>query len=184
MQKINEQVDNKQMDINQVISICNLSGFDLPDYADEGSVGVDLKAAIHRLDPTSKFLFDSIVEDGKLTIYPGGRALVPTGLFFAIPNGLELQIRPRSGKALKQGLTVLNTPGTIDPSYRGEVGIIAFNASNKPIVIEDGDAIAQGVFAPYAKVFGAYIVDDPIQLGETERGAGGFGHTDEQSKAE
>lgn len=109
-----------------------------------------------------------------IEIKPGGRCLIPTGLFVALPAGYEAQIRPRSGLALKQGITVLNSPGTIDADYRGEIGIILINTSNSPVRISDGERIAQMVIAKHEVVSSWLVVDE---LPETDRGEGGFGHT-------
>ena len=111
--------------------------------------------------------------DAPLTLQPLERALIHTGLYMALPEGFECQVRPRSGLALKRGLTILNTPGTIDADYRGEVGIIVANLSNEPQTIDDGERIAQLVVARHETVTWQ-AVDD---LDETQRGAGGFGHT-------
>lgn len=108
-----------------------------------------------------------------LSIAPGGRALVPTGLCVALPRGYELQIRPRSGLALKHGVTLPNAPGTIDEDYRGEIGIIVMNAGDAPFVVERGMRIAQGVLAPVVR--GEWV--EYAELDETTRGAGGFGST-------
>lgn len=108
-----------------------------------------------------------------ITLQPGERRLIPTGLFIALPEGYEAQIRPRSGLAIKHGITVLNSPGTIDADYRGEVGIILINHSDKAFVIEDGERVGQMVVAQYSRV----EWNETETLDETERGAGGFGHT-------
>ena len=129
--------------------------FPLPAYATAGAAGVDLRAS------------ESCV------IPPGGRALVPTGLRLSIPQGYEAQIRPRSGLALKHGITLPNSPGTIDADYRGEVGVILMNLGDEPFAVEPGDRIAQMVFAPVTQV----AWEEAEALDETERGAGGFGST-------
>jgi dUTP pyrophosphatase len=108
-----------------------------------------------------------------ITLQPMQRCLVPTGLFMALPAGYEAQVRPRSGLAIKKGITVLNAPGTIDADYRGEVCVILINLSNEPFVINDGERIAQMVIAKYEQVNWSEV----DVLDETERGAGGFGHT-------
>lgn len=108
-----------------------------------------------------------------IEIKPGGRCLIPTGLFIALPKGYEAQIRPRSGLALKQGLTVLNSPGTIDADYRGEIGIVLVNTSNQPVRIKDGERIAQMVIAKHEVAEWKEVE----VLSETDRGEGGFGHT-------
>ncbi|APH53379.1 Deoxyuridine 5'-triphosphate nucleotidohydrolase [Granulibacter bethesdensis] len=132
-------------------------GLPLPAYATPGAAGMDLLAAI--TEP--------------VTIPPGGRTLIPTGLRMALPPGHELQIRPRSGLALKYGITLPNTPGTIDEDYRGEVGIIVLNTGAEPFIVARGMRIAQGVLAPVIRAT-FQTVDS---LDDTERGAGGFGST-------
>lgn len=139
------------------VKIINRSKHALPEYATEQSAGVDLRANI----------------DNPVVIGPLGRALIPTGLYMALPEGWEAQVRPRSGLAIKKGVTVLNTPGTIDADYRGEVGVILVNLSGEDFVVQDGDRIAQMIFNQYGK---ADFVEVET-LDETERGAGGFGHT-------
>lgn len=134
----------------------------LPEYASAGAAGADLRA---NLPPARRL-------EG-LVLAPGDRALVPTGLRMAIPPGHELQIRPRSGLALKHGLTIPNAPGTVDADYRGEVGVILHNSGDAPVRIGHGDRIAQAVLAPVLRAaFG--VVD---ALGDTARDAGGFGST-------
>ena len=139
------------------IKIRNRSRHEMPAYATPLSAGLDLRANI----------------DEPLTLQPLQRALVPTGLSMALPAGYEAQVRPRSGLALKHGITVLNTPGTIDADYRGEMGIILINLSAEPFTIHDGDRIAQMVVArcEQAECVGVESLDD------TERGSGGFGHS-------
>ena len=139
------------------VQIVNNSHHPLPVYATSGSSGMDLRA----------FLIAPI------TLAPMERCLVPTGLFLAIPENWEAQIRPRSGIAIKQGITCLNTPGTIDADYRGEIKVILINLSKEPQIINDGDRIAQMVFQSVEKVDWELVV----ALDETRRGAGGFGHT-------
>ncbi len=139
------------------IQIINKSRHQLPEYATPLSAGVDLRANI----------------DAPIVMPPLGRALVPTGLFMALPKGYEAQVRPRSGMALKQGVTVLNSPGTIDADYRGEIGVILINLSDAEVKINDGDRIAQMVIGKYEQV----VFDEVEKLDETERGSGGFGHT-------
>lgn len=139
------------------VQIINRSKHALPAYATPLSAGVDLRANI----------------DEPVVLPPLGRALIPTGLYMALPEGWEAQVRPRSGLALKQGITVLNTPGTIDADYRGEVGVILVNLSGLEFVVNDGERIAQMVFNQYGK---ADFIEVET-LDETERGAGGFGHT-------
>lgn len=139
------------------IKIINKSKNELPSYSTEGSAGLDLRADI----------------EDTITIEPFQRVLIPTGLYMQLPEGHEAQIRPRSGLALKHGITVLNTPGTIDEDYNGEIKVMLINLSNEPFKVRDGDRICQMVVAKYEKV-GFVEVE---QLDETERGDGGFGHT-------
>lgn len=142
------------------IPIINQSSYELPSYATVGSAGVDLRAHIA----------------SEITLVPMERRLVPTGISLAIPVGYEGQVRPRSGLAIRQGLTCLNTPGTIDSDYRGEIQVILINLSPDAQTIHPGDRIAQLVFCPVVQA-----VWKPVdQLSETARGAGGFGHTGKQ----
>lgn len=134
-------------------------GLALPAYETTGSAGMDLRAAVP--------------EDAPLTLEPGARALVPTGLKIALEPGYEAQVRPRSGLALKHGLTCLNSPGTIDSDYRGEVGVILINHGQEPFVIRRGERIAQMVVARQEQA----EVAEVETLDETTRGAGGFGST-------
>ena len=131
----------------------------LPAYETAGSAGMDLRAAVP--------------DDRPLIIMPGKRALVPTGLVMEIPEGFEGQVRPRSGLAFKHGITCLNTPGTIDSDYRGEVKVLLINLGDEPFVIERGMRIAQMVIAPVTQV----TVRETTEASETARGAGGFGST-------
>lgn len=129
----------------------------LPRYSTPDSAGMDVRA----------FLSEPV------TLAPGARALIPTGLRVQLPRGFEMQMRPRSGLALRHGITLLNTPGTIDADYRGEIGVILINLSQEPFTVNDGDRIAQMVVARYAAV-----VWQPVEsLDGSERGEGGFGHT-------
>ncbi len=139
------------------VKITNSSRWDVPSYATEGSAGVDLRADI----------------DEPVTIAPLQRVIVPTGLRIALPKGTEAQVRPRSGLAAKHGITVLNTPGTIDADYRGEVGVILVNLSDREFVINPGERIAQMVLARYER-FDWEVVGE---LDYTVRGAGGLGST-------
>lgn len=134
-------------------------GLALPAYETTGSAGMDLRAAV--------------AEDAPVTLAPGARALVPTGLKIALEPGWEAQVRPRSGLALKHGITCLNSPGTIDSDYRGEVGVILANLGQEPFVIRRGERIAQMVIAAHAQA----VVTEVETLDETARGAGGFGST-------
>lgn len=139
------------------IQLINRSKHPLPAYATSLSAGMDLRANL----------------DQPVVLKPLGRALVPTGLYMALPAGYEAQVRPRSGLALKKGITVLNAPGTIDADYRGEVGVVLVNLSDEAFVIEDGERIAQLVVARHEQAEWVEVE----QLDETERGEGGFGHT-------
>ena len=139
------------------VKIVNRGPHEVPQYGTVLSAGMDLRAWV----------------DEPLTLQPLQRALVHTGIYIALPEGYECQIRPRSGLALKRGLTVLNTPGTIDADYRGEIGVILVNLSNEPQTIENGERICQMVVARHSTVSWT-VVDN---LDETERGSGGFGHT-------
>ena len=139
------------------VKIVNKSSYPTPAYATEKSAGVDLKANI----------------DEPVTLGPLERAMIPTGLYIALPDGIEAQIRPRSGLAAKHGISILNAPGTVDADYRGEVKVILVNLSNEPFVINPGERIAQMVVAKYERV-DWNVVDS---LDDTERGSGGFGST-------
>ena len=139
------------------VKVINNSKHPLPEYATALSAGLDLRANL----------------DEPIQLAPLQRALVPTGIFIALPQGYEAQIRPRSGLAFKQGLTVLNTPGTIDADYRGEIKVILVNLSNDTVTIDDGERVCQMVVAAHARVEWA----ECGELDDTDRGAGGFGHT-------
>lgn len=139
------------------IRIINKSHHPLPAYATEQSAGMDLRANI----------------DESITLNPMERRIIPTGLYMALPPGYEAQVRPRSGLAFKHGITVLNSPGTIDADYRGEIGVLLVNLSNEPFVITEGERIAQMVIARHEQ--GQFEVVD--ELDQTERGEGGYGHT-------
>lgn len=139
------------------IDIVNKSHHPLPAYATEGSAGMDVRA----------FLAEPV------TLLPGQRALIPTGLYIALPQGYECQIRPRSGLAIKHGISLVNSPGTVDSDYRGEIGVIVINHSDQPFTVNDGERICQMVIAPYTRVDWNSVES----LDETERGAGGFGHS-------
>ncbi len=141
------------------IRVVNRSGHPLPQYMTEGSVGMDLRAHLRDI----------------ITIYPMERVLIPTGIFVEIPPGYEAQIRPRSGLAAHKGLTILNSPGTIDSDYRGEIKVLLINLSSEPQYIQNGDRIAQMVVAPTAHV----VWDSSDTLSKTSRGEGGYGHTGE-----
>lgn len=142
---------------NIKVKIVNKSGNPLPSYETIDSAGMDVRACVN----------------APITILPMQQVLVPTGLYMELPSGYECQIRPRSGLALKKGISVLNSPGTIDADYRGEIGIILMNFSQEPFVVNNGDRICQMVIKEYVKANWEEVDD----LEETERGAGGFGHT-------
>lgn len=139
------------------VKIINRGHQPLPTYATEQSAGMDLRANL----------------DEPITLKPLQRTIVKTGLFMALPAGYEAQVRPRSGLALKHGITVLNSPGTIDADYRGELGVLLINLGDKDFVINDGERIAQMVIAKHETVSFSLVEE----LDETERGAGGYGHT-------
>lgn len=139
------------------VKIVNKSHHSLPQYSTSSSAGMDLRANI----------------DTPILLKPMQRVLVPTGLFMALPEGYEAQVRPRSGLAIKHGITVLNTPGTIDADYRGEIGVILMNFGQEDFLIQDGERIAQMVVSKYEQVD---FLDVEL-LDETERGSGGFGHS-------
>lgn len=142
------------------INVVNKSKHALPEYSTANAAGMDVKANL----------------DSNVVLEPGHRVLIPTGLFFELPIGFEAQVRPRSGLAIKKGITVLNSPGTIDADYRGEVGIILLNTSSEDFIIEDGERICQLVFAPCEQASLVLVQ----KLSETVRGSGGFGHTGEK----
>lgn len=153
---------DKIMDIktegrNIKVGVINSSTNPLPGYSTEQSAGMDVRASL----------------DSPMIIAPGKRVLVPTGLKVAVPDGFELQLRPRSGLALKNGISLVNTPGTIDADYRGEINVIMINLSDEPFTVNNGDRICQAVLAPCFKVCWM----DMDSLDETDRGEGGFGHT-------
>jgi len=151
--KCQVKINVRDMDIQ----IINKSKHPLPQYATSLSAGMDVRANL--LEP--------------IRLAPMQRCLVPTGLFLALPAGFEAQIRPRSGLAIKKGITVLNSPGTIDADYRGEICIVLINLSTEPFVIEDGERVAQMVIAGHEQVQWQQVEI----LNDTERGSGGFGHT-------
>ena len=142
------------------IKIINQSSNPLPEYATSGSSGMDLRANLNEAQ----------------TLQPLERTLIPTGLFIELPENYEAQVRPRSGLAIKQGITCLNTPGTIDADYRGEIKVIIINLSQEPQVIQHGDRIAQMVIQPVEKA--VWVTTEKLE--SSERNAGGFGHTGKQ----
>jgi len=139
------------------INIVNRGHQPLPQYATAQSAGLDLRANLEE----------------PLVLHPMERRLIPTGLHIALPDGYEAQVRPRSGLALKHGITVLNTPGTIDADYRGEVGVVLVNLGQEDFIVNDGERIAQMVIASYEQV----EMVEVESLDQTERGEGGYGHT-------
>ncbi|WP_294593035.1 dUTP diphosphatase [uncultured Rikenella sp.] len=139
------------------VKVINRSGNPLPAYETAQAVGLDVRA--HTLEP--------------ITIGPLERVMVPTGLYFQIPEGYEIQVRPRSGLAAKHGITVINSPGTIDPDYRGELKVLLVNLSNEPFEMQPGERVAQLVFARYERL----AWEEAVVLDETRRGEGGFGST-------
>lgn len=139
------------------VKIINRSGFDLPAYETPSAAGMDIHAALKE----------------PVTLKPMERILVPTGLRIQLPQGYECQIRPRSGLALRSGISIVNTPGTVDADYRGEIGVIVINLSDTPFTINPGERIAQMVITTYS-----HVAWEPVdRIDETERGDGGFGHT-------
>lgn len=139
------------------VQIINKSKHQIPAYETEQSAGMDLRAHI----------------DESITLKPLERAIIKTGLYIALPIGFEAQVRPRSGLAAKKGITVLNSPGTIDADYRGEIGVILVNISNDVFVVQDGERVAQLVIAKHERV----VWNEVTVLNKTERGSGGFGST-------
>lgn len=142
-----------------IVRLPHAAGLALPAYETAGAAGMDLRAAVP--------------EDRPLLLLPGRRALVPTGMVFEIPDGFEGQVRPRSGLAFRHGVTCLNTPGTIDSDYRGEVQVLLINHGDEDFAVERGMRIAQVVLAPVSRL----AVEERTLAGETSRGAGGFGST-------
>ncbi|MDE5704486.1 dUTP diphosphatase [Muribaculum sp.] len=139
------------------VKIINRSSHELPAYETPSSAGMDVRASLKE----------------PVTLMPMQRALIPTGLYIQLPQGYECQIRPRSGLALKKGISLVNTPGTVDADYRGEIGVILINLSDEPFVVNDGERICQMVIKEYTRVDW-----EPVErLDETVRGDGGFGHT-------
>lgn len=149
---------NTSADCHINVKIINRSHHPMPQYATPGSAGMDVRA---------------FLPDSPIVLKPLERALVPTGLYIQLPRGYECQIRPRSGLAIKHGISLVNTPGTVDSDYRGEIGVILINLSSEPFTINDGERICQMVIAPYTRV----KWEQTDRIDETERGDGGFGHT-------
>ena len=143
----------------QILRLPHADGLALPAYETAGSAGMDLRAAVP--------------DDAPVTLAPGARALIPTGLKIALEPGWEAQVRPRSGLALKHGITCLNSPGTIDSDYRGEVGVVLVNLGAEPFVVRRGERVAQMVLAAHAQA----VIAEVETLDDTPRGTGGFGST-------
>ena len=160
-----------------IVQVIKTTTNELPTYGTVESAGCDLRADLWGLK--EKFLFgaeiirNEALEIKSVEIAPGGRALIPTGLQIALPVGYEAHVRPRSGLALKHGITVLNTPGTIDADYRGDIGVVLINHGTEPFIVEQGDRIAQLVIAKHERVDWLEVEE----LSETNRGDGGFGST-------
>ncbi|KQQ56621.1 deoxyuridine 5'-triphosphate nucleotidohydrolase [Rhizobium sp. Leaf311] len=152
-------VKNENRPVLNLLRLPHGEGLELPSYETAGAAGMDLRAAVE--------------EGAPLVLKPGARALVPTGLVFEVPEGYEAQIRPRSGLAIKNGITCLNTPGTVDSDYRGEVKVILANLGQEDFVVERAMRIAQVVIAPVTQV----TLVEVTQTSQTLRGAGGFGST-------
>lgn len=164
-----------------LVNVINLSNNSLPQYETPGAAGMDVRADFSRVTTknpiklfgSGEFVFGTNDVTAKLRLDPFSRALIPTGLKVGLPEGVEMQVRPRSGLALKKGITVVNTPGTVDEDYRGEVGIPVINLSNEPVWIEAGERICQIVFNVVERAEW-----NPVEsLDVTERGEGGFGHS-------
>ena len=160
------------------VKVINLSNNELPKYETKGAAGMDIRADFSRVTPENPLKFYAgsgyfDFEKKMLRVDPMARVLIPTGLKVGLPEGMEMQIRPRSGMALKKGLTVINTPGTVDEDYRGEVGVPVINLNPEPIWIEHAERICQAVFKKYEKI--EWLPVD--SLDETERGEGGFNST-------
>ena len=157
------EVRDSQEDPSAVY-LCNLSDNPDPSYETQGASGLDVRAYLKE-------------EPRSVSILPGERKLIPTGLYFKLPTGLEMQVRPRSGLALKKGITVLNTPGTIDSDYIGEVGVVLINHSNETFIVNSGDRIAQLVLCPVFTILQFKKVSSKDKLPNTDRGSGAYGHT-------
>jgi dUTP pyrophosphatase len=158
MKRVRQAAGRSELTI-KVVRLAHGRGLPLPAYQSEGAAGMDLLAAV--------------AERAPLRLAPGTRVLVPTGLVLELPEGCEAQVRPRSGLALRHGITVLNSPGTIDCDYRGEVGVLLVNLGEKPFVIRRGERIAQLVVQHVAR---AELIES-VRIAKTQRGAGGFGST-------
>jgi len=164
------------------VKIFNKSPNELPKYAKLGDAGFDLRADLSRITKKSdlvgngNYSLKQNENENYIILYPKGRIVIPTGIHVAIPEGYEIQVRPRSGSAIKYGISVLNSPGTIDTGWRDEIGVILLNTNDVEFFIYQGDRIVQGVLKEVC--YCNWIeVENEEELGETERGKGGFGHT-------
>lgn len=146
-----------EMQLTTVVRVVNKSRHPLPEYATDHSAGLDLRANL----------------DASVILEPSAHMLIPTGLYIELPEGTEAQVRPRSGLAFKHGVTVLNSPGTIDADYRGEVGVLLINHGKEPFEVKDGERVAQLVVSRYERI----RFEENADLRASERGTGGFGHT-------
>lgn len=161
------------------VKVFNNGNQELPKYNKEFDAGFDFKSDFSKINSGMDFMGDGETfeydnENKSLTLYPNGRVLIPTGIHISLPDGYELQVRPRSGLALKHGITIVNSPGTIDIGFHGGIGIILLNTSKLPFIISEGDRIAQGVLKRVEQV--KWISVNSIEeLGESERGSNGYG---------
>ena len=160
------------------VKIINKSHHDLPAYATPGSAGMDVRAFLKEpvvLKPLERALIPTglYLPDGPVVLGPLERTLIPTGLYMELPHGYECQIRPRSGLAIKHGISLVNTPGTVDSDYRGEIGVILVNLSKEPFTVNDGERVCQMVITRYTRV----DWEAAERLDTTKRGEGAFGHT-------
>jgi len=165
------------------VKVFNNGDNDLPNYSTSLSAGFDFRADFNKIETindlmgNTQFTLTNINGDKIITLLPGGRVLIPTNLHIKLPDNYELQVRPRSGLALKNGITIVNSPGTVDPDYTGNVGVILLNTDlNNSFEIKHGDRIAQGVINEVKQVEWDKV-DTLEDLGKTDRGQGGFGHT-------
>lgn len=171
------EIDKGALNLIHTIDVVRLNKtLPMPEYQTEGAAGFDLYADIERSEYENRWGLGSRHDDSVMQLRAGERALVKTGIKVAIPEGFELQIRPRSGLALKNGISIVNSPGTIDSDYRGEIGIILINHSRTDFIISHGDRIAQAVFAEVNQA----KFNEVEELDETERGEGGFGSTNKK----
>lgn len=180
--KIFKKNDDIRIMNNIDVKIFNKGKNPLPEYSKKGDAGFDLRADFSHISKKSDFIgngnysLKQTENDNYLILYPRGRIVIPTGLHVSMPDGFEIQVRPRSGQASRNGISVLNSPGTVDEGYLGEIGVILLNTNDVEFFIYQGDRIAQGV-AKEVWHCNWDKVDKLEDLGETERGQGGFGHT-------